>query len=91
MSWLVPKKKNSSNRVLLISPHPSGMTTSNDAVFPFPFLGLTQLAAAIPPHYNVQIVDERVLSISGKEEADIVFITTLNFSSHRAYAIAELF
>jgi radical SAM superfamily enzyme YgiQ (UPF0313 family) len=91
MSWPLPKKKNSSTRVLLISPHPSGTTTSNDAVFPFPFLGLTQIASAFPPHYDVQIVDERVSSISGKEEADIVFITTLSFSAHRAYALADLF
>ena len=91
MSWLVPKKKNSSKRVLLIFPRPSGTGTSNDAVFPFPFLGLTQLAATVPPHYNVQIVDERVSSISGDEKADLVFITTLTSTASRAYALADLF
>jgi radical SAM superfamily enzyme YgiQ (UPF0313 family) len=91
MSWPLPKKKNSSKRVLLIFPRPSGTGTSNDAVFPFPFLGLTQLAAAFPPHYDVQIVDERVSPVSGEEKADIVFITTLTSTAHRAYFLVDLF
>ena len=90
MSWLI-SKKNNNQQILLIFPRPSGTGTSNDAVFPFPFLGLTQIAATVPPHYNVQIVDERVSSISGDEKADLVFITTLTSTASRAYTLADLF
>ena len=90
MSWLI-SKKNNNKQILIVFPRPSGTGTSNDAVFPFPFLGLTQIAAALPPHYNVQIVDERVSSISGDEKVDIVFITTLTSTAHRAYTLADLF
>ncbi len=84
-------QKGSAKRALLIFPRESGIATSNDALFPFPFLGLTQVAATLPSHYDVTIVDERVSSISGREKADLVFITTLTSTANRAYALAGMF
>ncbi|MCP4666051.1 MAG: hypothetical protein GY849_06765, partial [Deltaproteobacteria bacterium] len=71
------KRKGHTRRVLLIFPRESGIATSNDALFPFPFLGLTQVAATLPHHYDVTIMDERVTPIRGNEKADLVFITAL--------------
>ncbi len=84
-------QKGNAKRVLLIFPRESGIATSNDALFPFPFLGLTQVAATLPHHYDVTIVDERVSRVRGKEKADLVFITTLTSTAYRAYALADMF
>lgn len=88
MNWLKNKNK---KHVLLISPNQKGAVTSNDAVFPFPFLSLTLIAAEIPYHYTVQIIDERVSRVNGKEKADIVFITSLTSTVYRAYELADIF
>jgi radical SAM superfamily enzyme YgiQ (UPF0313 family) len=76
---------------LLIFPRTSGGITSNDAFFPFPFLALTQLAAAFPSKYNIRIIDECVSPVSGKEDADIVFISTLTSTAFRAYSLGDSF
>ncbi|MBW1812492.1 MAG: B12-binding domain-containing radical SAM protein [Deltaproteobacteria bacterium] len=88
MNWL--KNKNKKN-VLLISSNQEGAITSNDAVFPFPFLSLPLIAAEIPSRYSVQIIDERISRVSGKEKADIVFITSLTTNVYRAYELADIF
>jgi radical SAM superfamily enzyme YgiQ (UPF0313 family) len=88
MNWLKNKNR---KHVLLISPHPKDTVISNDAVFPFPFLSLSLIAAEIPSRYTIQIIDERVSSINGKEKADIVFITSLTANVYRAYEIAGMF
>ena len=88
MNWLKNKNK---KHVLLISPNQKGAVTSNDAVFPFPFLSLTLIAAEIPSHYTVQIIDEKISKVSGKETADIVFITSLTSNVYRAYKLADIF
>jgi len=85
------RQKNKRWHALLISPRPAGSVTSNDAVFPFPLLGLTQIAATFPPQYSVEIRDERVSPVRGSEHADIVFITTLTTTALRAYGLADLF
>ncbi|MCD6561388.1 MAG: B12-binding domain-containing radical SAM protein [Deltaproteobacteria bacterium] len=82
---------NKKKHALLIFPRPKGSRTSNDAFFPFPFLGLTQVAASLSAHFNVRIVDERISHISGKEKTDIVFITALTSTVYRAYFLADIF
>ncbi len=88
MNWLKNKNK---KHVLLISPNQKNAVTSNDAVFPFPFLSLPLIAAEIPPGYSVQIIDERITRASGKEKADIVFITSLTTTAYRTYELADIF
>ncbi|MCJ7772139.1 MAG: hypothetical protein MUP22_03280, partial [Desulfobacterales bacterium] len=88
MNWLKNKNK---KHVLLISPNQKGAVTSNDAVFPFPFLSLTLIAAEISSLYTIQIIDERISRVSGKEKADIVFITSLTSTVYRAYELADIF
>lgn len=88
MNW---QKNRNSKHVLLISPTLKGAVTSNDAFFPFPFLSLSLLAAEIPSRYSVRIMDERVSRVSGKEAADIVFITSLTANVYRAYELADIF
>jgi len=85
------RKKNNGKHALLIYPRTPGTVTSNDVTFPFPFLGLTQVAAAFPEHYTVRIIDERIRRVRGTEPADIVFISALTSSALRAYALADMF
>ncbi len=60
-------------------------------MFPFPSLTLPLLASAFPKNYSVQIKDEKVSKVSGRERSDIVFITTLTSTAHRAYKLADTF
>ena len=90
MNWLRPSS-NKKIQALLISPHERGNIVSNDAVFPFPSLTLPLLASAFPGHYQVRLKDEKVSRITGKEKADIVFITSLTSTAHRAYRLADIF
>jgi radical SAM superfamily enzyme YgiQ (UPF0313 family) len=79
-------------KILLVFPRASGTATSNDALFPFPFLCLTQLAAAFPPgQYDLKILDERISPVSGKEHPDLVLITTLTSTAPRAFALGDHF
>ena len=89
MRW--QNNKWTERRVLLVFPRNPGGLVANDPVFPFPFLGLTQIAAAFPPAYTVRIVDESVRPLKGSEEADLVLITTLTATVQRAYALAKAF
>lgn len=75
----------------MIYPRRNGACTANDAVFPFPFLGLPQVAALIPPSYRVTIADERISPVTGREKADLVFISCLTHTAYRGYALADLF
>ena len=90
MNWLRPNSKKKI-QALLISPHERGNVVSNDAVFPFPSLTLPLLASAFPGHYRVRLKDEKVSRITGKEKADIVFITSLTSTANRAYRLADIF
>ena len=89
MRW--QKNKWTERRVLLVFPRDPGTIVANDPVFPFPFLGLTQVAANFPPSYHVRIVDESIKSLRGKEDADLVLITTLTSTIKRAYKLADAF
>ena len=90
MNWLRPSS-NKKIQALLISPHERGNIVSNDAVFPFPSLTLPLLASAFPGHYQVRLKDEKISRITGKEKADIIFITSLTSTAHRAYRLADIF
>ena len=85
------RTKSNSRHALLIYPRAPGAATVNDGTFPFPFLGLTQIAAAFPEDYTVQIIDERTCRVRGTEPADIVFISVLTSNAARAYALSDLF
>jgi radical SAM superfamily enzyme YgiQ (UPF0313 family) len=89
MNW--PGRKRSSKSVLLVFPREPGAVVSNDAVFPFPLQGLTQIAAAFPPGYRLRLVDETVSPLRGTEEADLVCISSLTSTARRAYALADAF
>jgi len=67
------------------------MDASTDAIFPFPSLTLSMLAAAFPNDYHVRIIDEKLCRVSGKEKADIVFITSLTSTAPRAYKLSDIF
>ena len=47
-------------KVLLIFPREKGIKFSNDALYPFPILGLTLLASLFPQTYEVKIVNEAI-------------------------------
>ena len=78
-------------KVLLVFPREPGTCVSNDSVLPFPLLGLTQLAATFPDHYELKLVDESVRPVRAVEPADLVCITTMTATVKRAYALADRF
>jgi radical SAM superfamily enzyme YgiQ (UPF0313 family) len=79
------------SRVLLVFPRERGETTANDALFPFPLQGLTQIAAAFAGRHRARIVDESVSRLTGREPADLVCITALTATADRAYVLADAF
>ncbi len=88
MRCQTPKNK---KQILLVYPQPLERVAANDALFPFPLQNLTQIAALIPGQYRVRIIDERVQRVRGNEAADLVFVTALTFSAHRAYQVCAWF
>jgi radical SAM superfamily enzyme YgiQ (UPF0313 family) len=89
MQW--QKNKRTDRQALLVFPREPGTIVSNDPVFPFPMLGLTQIAASFPETYHVRIIDEAVSPLRGTEDADLVLITSLTATVSRAYKLADTF
>jgi radical SAM superfamily enzyme YgiQ (UPF0313 family) len=89
MNW--PRSRNRKKLALLIHPRQKGLDASTDAVFPFPSLTLSTLAAAFPEDYHVRIIDEKLSRISGREKADIVLITSFTSTASRAYDLSDKF
>ncbi len=85
------KSSKQTKKVLLIFPRTQGSQVFNDAGFPFPLLGLTQLAAAFPERYKFTLIDESVRPVSGAEDADLVCITTMTATANRAYELGDLY
>jgi radical SAM superfamily enzyme YgiQ (UPF0313 family) len=56
-----------------------------------PPLGLATGAALTPPDVEVSLTDENVSPIGFQEETDLVGITVLTSTAHRAYEIADIF
>ncbi|MDA3971837.1 MAG: radical SAM protein [Desulfobulbaceae bacterium] len=83
--------QNKTKRVLFIFPREQGSQVSNDAVFPFPLLGLTQLASAFPDHYELTLVDESVRPVTGCEDVDLVCITSMTSTARRGYELGDLY
>ena len=54
-------------------------------------LGLGYLAAYVPFHWDVQIIDEQVETLDFNINADLVGITTTTLTVNRAYEIARQF
>src|SRR4030042_2765261 len=80
-----------SKKVLLIFPREKGIKFSNDALYPFPILGLTLLASLFPQTYEVKIVNEAIEKVDFNADVDLVGITGLTCVIKRAYAIADRF
>lgn len=86
------KKQQAKNKkVLFIFPRQQGEQVFNDAVFPFPLLGLTGLASAFPDHYDLTLVDESIKPVTGHERVDLVCITTMTATATRAYELGDLY
>jgi radical SAM superfamily enzyme YgiQ (UPF0313 family) len=56
-----------------------------------PPLGLAMVAALTPPDVEVSLTDENVAVIDFEKEIDLVGITALTITAHRAYEIADTF
>ena len=78
-------------KVLLIFPREKGIKFSNDALYPFPILGLTLLASLFPKTYEVKIVNEAIEKVDFNADVDLVGITGLTCVIKRAYTIADRF
>jgi radical SAM superfamily enzyme YgiQ (UPF0313 family) len=55
----------------------------------FPPLGLATLAAYIPPHWEVELVDEHVETLDWNDSPDLVVIQVYITSAYRSYEIAD--
>lgn len=85
------KQENTHKKVLFIFPRTRGSQVFNDAGFPFPLLGLTQLASAFPSQYDLTLIDESVGPVTGFEQVDLVCITTMTATADRAYELGDLY
>lgn len=56
-----------------------------------PPLGMATIAALTPPEIEVSITDENVTRIDYLKDVDLVGITSLTSTSHRAYEIADAY
>ena len=76
-------------RLVLVNPSEGNSTLTHNVIIDFPPLTLMTLAAAVPPDYEVEIIDEKVRSFDpAKIEADVVGITAFTCQAARAYAIS---
>jgi radical SAM superfamily enzyme YgiQ (UPF0313 family) len=55
----------------------------------FPPLGLATLAAYVPPHWEVDLVDEHVETLDLNDQPDLVVIQVYITSAYRAYHLAD--
>jgi len=55
----------------------------------FPPLGLATLAAYLPPHWNIEIIDEHVEKLNLDDEPDLVVIQVYITNAYRAYELAD--
>lgn len=78
-------------RLLLVSPLTTRSLLGADFYFRMPTLGLLKVAAATPPGWRVEIVDEKVEPVDLSRSADLVGITGMTPAIDRAYEIADAF
>ncbi|MCJ7701888.1 MAG: B12-binding domain-containing radical SAM protein [Anaerolineales bacterium] len=55
----------------------------------FPPLGLATLAAYVPPHWEVELVDEHVETLDWNDNPDLVVIQVYITNAYRSYQIAD--
>lgn len=84
-----PCHSNKRKKVLFIFPRQQGSQVFNDAGFPFPLLGLTQLAACFPDSYDLTLLDESIRPVTGREDVDLVCITTMTTTAPRGYELGD--
>jgi radical SAM superfamily enzyme YgiQ (UPF0313 family) len=56
-----------------------------------PPLGMATVAALTPPEIDVSLTDENISTVDFEKEVDLVGITALTHTAHRAYQIADSF
>ena len=56
-----------------------------------PPLGMATVAALTPPGFEISLTDENVTTVDFEKEVDLVGITALTCTVHRAYQIADTF
>jgi radical SAM superfamily enzyme YgiQ (UPF0313 family) len=78
-------------RLLLISPLARTGLMAKDFSFRMPVLGLLRVAALTPPDWQVTIQDEKVELLDLEQGADLVGVTAMTTTAHRAYEIADHF
>jgi len=76
--------------ILLVAPGTDNLQRKMRIV-PFPQASLPLLAALTPSQHEVKIIDERLENIDFDEKWDVVGITVMTATSHRAYYIADEF
>ena len=77
-------------RIVLIQPRFMNERLDRNIKTLYP-IGLGYLAAYVPEHWNVNIIDEQITKIDFNLQADIVGITTTTVTANRAYEIATEF
>jgi radical SAM superfamily enzyme YgiQ (UPF0313 family) len=77
-------------KLLLINPVPK-LTNISKRGFKIQPLSLAYVAAVTPKDWDVKIIDENFCKVTGKEDADIVGITSMTSTVNRGYEIASQF
>ncbi len=77
-------------RLVLIQPQWQNTEIDRNIKTLYP-LGLGYLAAYVPEHWDVAIIDEQIEKIDFNMKADLVGITTTTLTANRAYEIAGEF
>jgi len=78
-------------KLLLIAPLSRNSLMGGGFFFRMPCLGLLKVAALTPSGWDITIVDEKVEPLDMAQQADLVGITTMTTTVHRAYEIADHF
>ncbi|MGK5093262.1 radical SAM protein [Deltaproteobacteria bacterium TL4] len=77
-------------KIVFIQPQLTAVELDRNIKTIFP-LGLGCLAAYVPKHWEIEIIDEQIETIDFEMAVDVVGLTTTTLTINRAYQIAEQF
>lgn len=77
--------------ILFVLPYPKATGGMLNLLSSYPSLTLNQLKALTPKEHNIDTIDERYQRINFNKDYDIVGISTITYTTQRAYEIADTF
>lgn len=77
-------------KIALIAPLKNEDKKTKD-IIRFPMISLLYIAALTPSEHEIQIIEEEVGIVDYNMDCDLVAITCMTATAHRAYRISEEF